>query len=331
MATPQDAHSFYISSPYSGLEKERELCKQLITRRGHAYGDSYKGSTEPLVQTCQADVGANDHYILILGLRYGTRLPEHGGKSVTELEFEEAVRLGRPVHAFFIRYCDDETGIDFDPEAQAALQAFRNRVTDRCTGGVPVECRPQPDGRSGQQVFEEAITALAANPPSRPGSSAPSGAPVRRTYSPAELDAWVAAHQESLAKAFAETPSVRQRAVHVPLDVEFLADGGGQAPPAPLQPHDLAPLLADGPARVLLLSGDGGAGKSSLACAIGRWLLAGEPDGVVRLPVLLEKGPGRGCQCGRQPASLAGTAHQRGRGAGPGGDAVGAATAGADP
>ena len=39
---------------------------------------------------------------------------------------------------------------------------------------------------------------------------------------------------------------------------------------------------------MLLLSGDGGAGKTSLAFAIGRWLLAGEPDGVVRLPVLIE-------------------------------------------
>jgi formylglycine-generating enzyme required for sulfatase activity len=67
-----------------------------------------------------------------------------------------------------------------------------------------------------------------------------------------------------------------------------------------LRPQDLAPLLGDGPSRVLLLSGDGGAGKTSLACVIGRWLLAGEPDGVVRLPVLLETGLAEG-------ATVAGT------------------------
>jgi hypothetical protein len=39
---------------------------------------------------------------------------------------------------------------------------------------------------------------------------------------------------------------------------------------------------------VLLLSGDGGAGKTSLAFAIARWWLTGELDGVVRLPVLIE-------------------------------------------
>jgi formylglycine-generating enzyme required for sulfatase activity len=222
-------------------------------------------------------------------LRYGTRLPEHGGKSVTELEFEEAVRLGRPVHAYFIRYCDDEAGIDFDPEAKAALEAFRNRVTDRCTGGVAVECRPQPDGRSGQQVFEEEITALATKPPPRPGSSAPSGAPARRTYSLAELDTWVAAHQERLAKAFAGLDSVQARQVHVPLEVCLQPAGAAnQQGPRLLQPADLAPLLSAGADHVLLLSGDGGAGKTSLAFAIARWLLAGEPDGVVRLPLLIE-------------------------------------------
>ena len=69
------AHRFYISSPFLGLKKEREEAKKLITRRNHAYGDSYGGSPDPLVETCQRDVRASDHYILILGERYGTRRP----------------------------------------------------------------------------------------------------------------------------------------------------------------------------------------------------------------------------------------------------------------
>lgn len=96
------AHRFYISSPFLGLQKEREEAKQLITRQNHAYGDSYGGSPDPLVETCQRDVRASDHYILILGERFGTRRREHGGKSVTELEFEAAVEAGLSIDACFL-------------------------------------------------------------------------------------------------------------------------------------------------------------------------------------------------------------------------------------
>ena len=55
------AHRFYISCPYLGLQKEREAAKKLITRQNHAYGDSYGGSPDPLMETCQRDVRASDH------------------------------------------------------------------------------------------------------------------------------------------------------------------------------------------------------------------------------------------------------------------------------
>jgi len=51
---------------------------------------------------------------------------------------------------------------------------------------------------------------------------------------------------------------------------------------------------SDRGSQVLLLSGDGGAGKTSLAFAIARWWLQGEPGGVVRLPVLIETALGQG-------------------------------------
>jgi hypothetical protein len=89
------------------LHKEREEAKQLITRQNHAYGDSYGGSPNPLVETCQRDVRASDHYILILGERYGTRMTERGGKSVTELEFEAAEEAGLSIHVFFLGYVSD--------------------------------------------------------------------------------------------------------------------------------------------------------------------------------------------------------------------------------
>ena len=114
-------HRFYISSPFLGLQKEREEAKKLITRQNHAYGDSYGGSPDPLVETCQRDVRASDHYILILGERYGTRRPEHGGKSVTELEFEAAVVVCRFLYALSPGFVSDtRNGIDRG-------EAFRSR------------------------------------------------------------------------------------------------------------------------------------------------------------------------------------------------------------
>jgi formylglycine-generating enzyme required for sulfatase activity len=287
------AHRFYISSPYLGLQQEREAAKQLINRRYHAYQDSYGGnggSPDPLVETCQRDVRNSHHYILILGKRYGSRRSEHGGKSVTELEYEAALAAGLSVHAFFLGYVlDAENGIEYDEDARAALEAFRQRLRDPASGCVPVECTTQADGRSGWQVFTESITALAAKPPPKPGGGATSKAPRARSYTPADLQHWVDHHQARLAEAFLGLPSVQARQVHVPLEV-CLTPAGALAKEGPrlLEPQDLIPLLAAAGSHVLLLSGDGGAGKTSLAFAIARWWLTGEPGGVVRLPVLIE-------------------------------------------
>ena len=281
------AHRFYISSPFLGLQKEREAAKKLITRQNHAYGDSYGGSPNPLVETCQGDVRASDHYILILGERYGTRRPEHGGMSVTELEFEAAVEAGLSLHAFFLGFVSDSrNGIELEPEARAALAAFRRRVSERC---VPVECSDQADGRDGWQVFLERITTLAASPPRKPGGGDIANALGVRTYTPADLQLWVEHHQPQLSGAFLGLPSVQARQVHVPLDVCFTPAGAAATEgPRLLRPEDLEPLLAAAGSHVLLLSGDGGAGKTSLAFAIARWWLEGKPGGVVRLPVLIE-------------------------------------------
>ena len=196
-AAAEAAHSFYISSPYLGLQKEREQAKQLITRRYHAYRDSYGGSTEPVVETCQADVRRSDHHILILGERYGSRRSDHGGRSVTELEFEAAISSGRTFHAFFLNFVSDcRNGIERDPEAIKALELFRTRVRERC---IPLDCEDKPDGRTGWDVFVEGLTALAASPPERPGDSetAPP-TPDQRTYTPADLDRWLEQHGAAL-------------------------------------------------------------------------------------------------------------------------------------
>jgi hypothetical protein len=56
----EPAHSFYLSSPRLGLQRERELAQRLISERQQACRHSYDGSTRPPVATCQADVRGND-------------------------------------------------------------------------------------------------------------------------------------------------------------------------------------------------------------------------------------------------------------------------------
>jgi tetratricopeptide (TPR) repeat protein len=157
----EPAHSFYLSSPRLGLQKERELAQRLISERQQACRHSYDGSTRPPVATCQDDVRGSDHYLLILAGRYGTPQPEHNGKSVTELEFEAAVESGRTLHAFFLNYISDfSNGLDDDP-GRARLEAFKTRVQRHCTAKF---CADEAE-------LATAITILAAAPPPRPGST----------------------------------------------------------------------------------------------------------------------------------------------------------------
>jgi hypothetical protein len=209
-----------------------------------------------LVETCQRDVRNSHHCIVILGKRYGSRRSEHGGKSVTELEYEAALAAGLSVHAFFLGYVlDAENGIEYDEAARAALEAFRQRLRHPDSGCVPVECTTRADGRSGWQVFTESITALAANPPRKPGGAAPTNAPRGRSYTASDLQHWVERHQARLSEAFLGLPSVQARQVHVPLDV-CLTPAGALAKEGPrlLEPQDLEPLLAAAGSHVLLLS-----------------------------------------------------------------------------
>jgi formylglycine-generating enzyme required for sulfatase activity len=82
---------------------------------------------------------------------------------------------------------------------------------------------------------------------------------------------------------------VQARQVHVPLEVCLIPAGAADTEgPRLLQPEDMQPLLGSAGSQVLLLSGDGGAGKTSLAFEIARWWLEGKPGGMVRLPVLIE-------------------------------------------
>ena len=111
-------------------------------------------------------------------------------------------------------------------------------------------------------------------------------------YQPRVLDAWVADHLPEVRETFKNKGTVKDRAVHIPIQIQLDGTLVEQ-----LTPDLLRPGLSRSPATLLLV-GEGGVGKTSFACQIARWGLGltepGEPKAPALckhklLPVLIEQ------------------------------------------
>jgi len=100
------------------------------------------------------------------------------------------------------------------------------------------------------------------------------------------LDAWVRAHIDAIRERFAAKETVHDREVHVPVPVEI-----DRRVVADLRPKHLRGIFAR-QLGFLLIWGEGGAGKTSLACRVGRRALSDDPEerlgSHLMIPVLLE-------------------------------------------
>jgi Caspase domain len=107
-------------------------------------------------------------------------------------------------------------------------------------------------------------------------------------YRPRVLDAWVAQHLPTARRNFEAKRTVQARSVHVPLPVEL-----DRETVPDLKGRDLLEVFGPGGPGRLLIWGEGGIGKTSLACQIARWAMSdrqGERPAPHRmLPVLLER------------------------------------------
>jgi formylglycine-generating enzyme required for sulfatase activity len=271
----------YVSSTFIDLEGHRAALKIALEKVRYDVDcmEKYTAFDQRPLDRCLADVAAADVYVLLIAHRYGYRPPENNPqrRSITQLEYEQASSHGKPRLVFTVDRKKEwlPDWIDSGDDA-IDLAAFRAEVETK----HGVERFTTPD-----QLASLVLQALQAlRPPSMEAASPP--AP---TYTSTQLQRWVERHQPQLSAAFRGLPSVQARQVHVPLEV-CLIPAGAMATEGPrlLQPEDMQPLLEAAGSQVLLLSGDGGAGKTSLAFEIARWWLEGEPGGMVRLPVLIE-------------------------------------------
>ena len=118
-------------------------------------------------------------------------------------------------------------------------------------------------------------------------------------YHPRVLDAWVAAHIQATRDEFQKRETVRDRQVFVPVPVNL-----DNTTIATLKGKDLQPTFAQ-KRGCLLIWEEGGAGKTSLACQIGKWAMSDNPEERIchhrMLPVLIESELNMKVAEGKQP------------------------------
>ena len=120
----------FVGSTYTDLKEYREKVRDTLTRMAtFVHGmEQFGARDESPVETCLSEVRKCKLYIGIFAMRYGS-IPDGYDKSMTELEYDEAQRLGLPCFIFIM---DEQNGtvnpasIDFDNYDK--LRAFKQKL-----------------------------------------------------------------------------------------------------------------------------------------------------------------------------------------------------------
>src|SRR5271166_1239465 len=133
--TPKKRLQVFVSSTYSDLIQERQAAVEAILTAGHipAGMELFTAGDESQMEVIKQWIDESDVYLLILGGRYGSVEPKNG-KSYTQLEYEYALGLGKPLFACVIQ----ESVLDervktrgrniFETENPQELKKFRTDV-----------------------------------------------------------------------------------------------------------------------------------------------------------------------------------------------------------
>lgn len=85
-------YGIYLSSTLQDLRNERAEVEKLLAKAGFSVKQSYGANENSLIASCLEDVTQCAVYIGIVGMRYGYVPANGGGKSITELEFAQALK-----------------------------------------------------------------------------------------------------------------------------------------------------------------------------------------------------------------------------------------------
>lgn len=121
----------YVSSTIADLQEERRAVMDWIEAAGHQPVHSYRPDSETVRESCLADIGGCDLYVLILGHRYGFQPAKDnpGNLSITQLEFRRAGELSIPRIALLQMSVPDIGLTDLlNPARSQLVQAFDREV-----------------------------------------------------------------------------------------------------------------------------------------------------------------------------------------------------------
>lgn len=93
----------FVSSTYTDLKEERQAAVEAILKAGHipAGMELFTAGDESQWDVIKRWIDESDIYVLILGARYGSINPKTG-KSYTQMEFEYAVEIGKPLFSIVL-------------------------------------------------------------------------------------------------------------------------------------------------------------------------------------------------------------------------------------
>ena len=128
-------YQVFISSTYKDLIEEREKVRDVILSMYHfPIGmEMFNAADEEQWEIIQETIDSSDYYVLILGKRYGSIIPEgkpDAGMSYTEKEYRYAVSQGIPVLTF-IKSDSAVTAdkMDTEPDKIAKQRALVDEIT----------------------------------------------------------------------------------------------------------------------------------------------------------------------------------------------------------
>jgi uncharacterized protein DUF4062/TIR domain-containing protein len=133
-----------LSSTFTDLDEHRQKAIEAIAKYGYMPGVmEFSGARADagVIETCLQMVRDAEAYFVVIGHKYG-QTPSDGvlnpdGLSITELEFNEAMRLDRPIILFIMsdKHKPTKADIELDSGKQKKLNDFRDRAKRMCSGG----------------------------------------------------------------------------------------------------------------------------------------------------------------------------------------------------
>jgi hypothetical protein len=128
----------FISSTYTDLKVERQAAVEAILKAGHipAGMELFTAGDQSQWEVIQRWITDTDIYMIILGGRYGSIEPD-SGLSYTELEYDFAVRSGKPLFAVVVEDTAlEKKGLALDSGVREVdhpekLKAFRTKVLSK--------------------------------------------------------------------------------------------------------------------------------------------------------------------------------------------------------